>query len=45
MPERIEEVAIRIAGRQWHAWESVELKGGLDSFSTVAFEATGRASA
>lgn len=38
MPDRVEEVAVRIAGVQWHAWSSVQIHRGLDSFSTVAFE-------
>lgn len=39
MPERVEDVAIRIDGTRWRAWESVELQRGLDSFSVLSFDA------
>lgn len=39
MPDRIEDVSLRIDGRDWRAWETIEIQRTLDSFSTVGFSA------
>lgn len=38
MPE-VEDVTLRIAGREWRAWNGLEIKRVLDGFSTVGFDA------
>lgn len=39
MPDRVEDVSIRINGQRWHAWSRVEIQRSLDSFATVFLEA------
>lgn len=39
MPERIELVTLRIAGREFKAWESISIGRHLDEFTTVGFSA------
>ena len=39
MPDPIEAVSLLIDGREWRAWDSLEIHLGLDTFATVGFVA------